>query len=253
MSWHPDMPDEFKNTITCGDSKVLSPQVPNESVDIILLDPPYNVGKDYGKKVDDSKKEADYIEWYRWICSESYRVMCDGYLYVSCKTDHIWTLRPLWEEYGFEFRQLLIWHGANFASNSNIQRQEWNYLYEPILFFRKGEPPKMLQNTGLKADSVLDYVRPQSDYSGDQRRQHVAQKPLLLYYNILGRTPGQVVLDWFMGSGTTAMAAKRLNRDFVGFEIEPGNIEIAYERLAKIQAEYQIEDNCKQISMFAED
>lgn len=193
MTWHPDMPMEYRNAIVTGDARELASAIPDESVDLIVTDPPYNVGKDYGAEVDDSLADEEYLEWYRWICSESYRVMRDSYLYVSCTTNQLWTLRPLWEQAGFSFQMLLMWHGPNYAGGSNTIRAQWRLLYEPIMMFLKGRKLPMLNEVrGFQTDAILRFTRPQSDFGGELRRIHPCQKPLGLYQNIIARTPGRL-------------------------------------------------------------
>lgn len=224
------------NRIYTGDARELAKAIPNESIGMIVTDPPYNVGKDYGDDINDALPEQEYLDWYQWICQESYRVMGNGYLYVSCTTNQLWTLKPLWESFGFSFQMLLMWHGPNYAGNSNTIRQQWRLLYEPIMMFLKGPKLSMLNEVrGYQADAILRYTRPQSDFSGELKRIHPCQKPLGLYQNIIARTPGQVVLDWFIGTGTTAMAAKSLGRGFIGYELNPLTAESARQRVAQTQ------------------
>lgn len=223
------------NTIYLKDCLKFAERLPDESVDLIITDPPYNVGKNYGDDVDDRLPEEEYNEWYYLICEESYRVMKNGYLYVSCTTNQLWTLRPLWERAGFSFQMMLMWHGPNYAGNSNTIRQQWRLLYEPIMMFLKGPRLSMLNDIkGYQTDAILRYTRPQSDFSGELKRVHVAQKPLGLYQAIIARTPGDVILDWFVGSGTVMMAAKSLGRKYIGSEVDPESFEKASKRIASV-------------------
>jgi len=209
----------------------LARMVPDESIDMIVTDPPYNAGKHYGL-ANDRLPEAEYLDWYRWIPRESYRVMRNGYVYVSCTVPQLWTLRPLWEEAGFSFQCLLIWHGANYPNKAAV-RSQWRLCFEPIFMFLKGAKLPMIDAFPFNTDAVLEYPRPQRNYRGHKRRVYVVQKPLEMYQAIIARTPGQVVLDWFVGSGTVAMAAKSLGRDFIGFDLNPAAVELARQRVGE--------------------
>lgn len=220
------------NTIVTGDALELAKVIPNESIDLIVIDPPYNCGKDYGPHWNDSLPEDEYLIWYRQVCTESFRVLRNGYLYVSCTVPQLWTLRPLWEEAGFRFQVLLIWHGANYPNRVPI-RSQWRLLYEPIFMFLKGPKLSMINAfPAINTDAVLQYSRPQGNYRGHKQRVHIVQKPLGLYQALIARTPGQIVLDWFVGSGTTAMAAKSLGRNYLAFEIDPATADLARQRVA---------------------
>lgn len=222
------------NRLHTGDAMEMASGIPDGAVGLAVLDPPYNCGKDYGPYWDDSKPEEEYLEWYGRMAEETYRVMGNGYVYVSCTVPQLWTLRPLWEGVGFSWVMLLIWEGANYANGATI-RSQWRMLFEPIMMLLKGPRLPMVNAfPGVNTSSVLRYARPQSNYTGNQRRVHIVQKPVGLYEALIARTPGRVVLDWFVGSGSVLMAAKSLGRDWIGFEINPGTAEIARARLDSV-------------------
>lgn len=226
------------------------PHIPDESVNMIVTDPPWNLGKDFGPLVDDQLPEDEYLAWYFKMAAECYRVMTDGYLYVSCATEQLWTLRPIWKAVGFVWDLLCIWHGPNYAGNSNMIRQQWQILYEPIMMFHKGKKLPMLNELrGYQTDAVMRYTRPQSDYGGELHREHVCQKPRSLYVNIIGRTPGRIVYDPFIGSGTTGMAAKVLRRPWLGFEIEPSTAQIGRRRIAQTKVPLLVLEIEQQLEM----
>jgi site-specific DNA-methyltransferase (adenine-specific) len=229
--------DGGHSVLYCMDCLNLMRLWPDAYVDLVVTDPPYNVGKDYGHATNDNMPEAEYLEWYAERAAEVFRVHKGGYLYVSCSTAQLWTLRPVWEQVGYSFQMLLIWHGPNLcAPGGNIHRQ-WMLLYEPILMFLKGPRLPMLNEIqGIKTDAVITTARPQRNFNGDQRREHVAQKPIALYRTLIARTPGQVIFDPFMGSGASGCAAKQLGRDFRGCDISRDYFDIAVRRITEAQA-----------------
>jgi DNA modification methylase len=88
---------------------------------------------------------------------------------------------------------------------------------------------------GYQTDAILRFTRPQRDYTGELKRVHPCQKPLGLYQTIIARTPGEIVLDWFVGSGTVAMAAASLGRRWIAFELNPETAHVARQRLGWVQ------------------
>jgi DNA modification methylase len=214
----------------------LLPQLSEASVNLTILDLPFNAKKQYEGAFDDGLPDNEYVEWYSEVVNEVYRVMSDGYVYVFCTTPQLFTLRPIYERVGFSWLMMLIWHGPNYSSNSKQIRGQWRTLYEPIMMFQKGRRLPMLnERSGYNSDAVLRFPRPQSNFVGHQKREHVAQKPMGLYETLIARTPGDVVLDPSVGSGTCAMAAKRLRRDFYAFELEAEYVALARRRLASVR------------------
>ncbi|MCJ7761342.1 site-specific DNA-methyltransferase [Candidatus Bathyarchaeota archaeon] len=188
-------------------------------IDLVLTSPPYNAGKDYGD-FDDEKDDSDYLNWYLLRAEEIYRVHGQGYAYITCTVNQLWTLRPLWESVGYRFEELLLWHGPNYAGNKDVMKHHWRQLYEPIMMFRKGKRLPMLNNIHIpNTDAILEFTRPQSSFKGDLKRVHPTQHPAELYYTLIARTPGQLVFDPYLGSGTTLKACRMANRDGIGFEV----------------------------------
>lgn len=230
-----DFEDKFVNQIICGDCLEVMRDWPDGCVDLVLTDPPYNVGKDYGPTTNDKRSDLEYGNWYLEIAIECHRVHKNGYLYVSCTVNQLWNIRPIWEKVGYKWVMMLIWHGPNYASNSNVLRHPWRLLYEPIMMFLKGDKLPMLNDLeGIDTDAIQRWTRPQSQFSGFQARDHPTQKPVGLYWTLLGRTPGLEILDPFCGSGTTCVATKMLGRRFIGIDISEEYCEIARQRLRAV-------------------
>ena len=205
-------------------------RLPDESVDLVVTDPPYNLGKNYGSRVNDRRDEKEYWNWFEEIFMEVSRVLGDGYLYVSHSDKGIYKAKPILENIGFHYVQTLIWWGKN-GYSMQLHRKTWSYRHEPILFMQKGEPCGLeAGQKGMWYTSVIDAPRPQSNFK--EGRYHPTQKPIKLYKILIQRTPGNIVFDPFMGSGTTGIACKRLlNRHYIGFEINPEYCKIAEQRL----------------------
>lgn len=215
-------------TILCQD--FLEVDLPRSFFDIACVDPPYNYDKDYGPNTDDNREPTKYWAWYAAVAARTHALLNTGYVYVSCGPNQVWDVRPRWEQAGFDFITMLIWHGPNFGSNPNRNNKvKWRLLYEPILLFKKNDPPPFVNSPVYYGDAVLRFARPQSNYNGLQEKIHPTQKPVSVYEALLSRTPGQWLLDPFMGSGAAGLAAEKLGLSWV--EINPEFCAASRERL----------------------
>lgn len=222
-------------TIYHGDCQEVLPTLDSETVDLVLTDPPYNVGKYFGECTDDNRPEdvywADYKEAFELIFP---LMKQSALLYVSSTTKQMYCIKPLLEEIGWRWLQTLIWYRPNMIMGTKTFRAPWSQLYEPITLVVKGKRPKMIKPSELKSaktHDVLIYASPQSNFH--ESVDHPTQKPIGLYNAIIARSKGLTVLDPFMGSGTTLLSAKNLGRSAIGIEIEEKYCEIAAKRLTQ--------------------
>lgn len=214
----------------CGDCLQVMPLLEPESVDLVLTDPPYNIGKKYGC-YRDKVPEKEYWMWIHSIFKETFRIMKDGYLLVSHLDRGVFGLKAVLEPIGYNFLQFIVWYGPNgFATVG--QRKTIPQRHELILSFEKGAAPVLPDPRGTKAvwyNSVITVPRPQSNYRDG--RCHPTQKPLKLYKILLSRYPASAVLDPFVGSGTTAISAEQLGIPWIAVEIDSEYCEIAKKRI----------------------
>lgn len=220
-------PNDFIDKFLCGDNLEILKQMPNDIIPICNTDPPYNLGKNYGD-FDDSRDPWIYWNWIKDRFKEIYRVMSEpGFLYVSHSDKGIFQLKPMLEEIGFNFVQLLYWLAKNGYGQRNKTR--WSYRVEPILFMTKGTDYELISGNGLEwYTSYFEVPRPQSNFK--EGRWHPTEKPIKLYRLILCRTPGDIVIDPFIGSGSTAIACKQLGKHFIGIDCNKEYIEISKKR-----------------------
>lgn len=224
--------NQYINKIICGDCLEVMKDFPDGFVDLVLTDPPYNIGKNYGLEHNDRLPEKEYWEWFEKRFTEVLRISSIGYVYISHSDKGIYKAKPLLEKSGLEYIQTLIWWGRN-GYSMQLHRRSWSYRHEPILFMQKGEPDVL--SAGDPGDwytSVIEAPRPQSNFK--EGRCHPTQKPLLLYWRLLKRTPGEIVFDPFCGSGTSCVAAKMLGRRYIGIDISEEYCQIARERLKAV-------------------
>jgi site-specific DNA-methyltransferase (adenine-specific) len=240
---------DCRNQIFCKSSEKMS-ELPDNSVAMMITSPPYNVGKDYDKDL----SIEDYLSLLKRVFLETYRVLEPGgraciniansgrkpYIPLSHHISSIMT------EIGYLMRGEIIWikaDGANgscawgsFCSASNPALRD---VHEYILIYSKSDFKKAYsgKSTVLKENFMRDTLsvwrfNPESA----SKIGHPAPFPLELPQRLINlySYEGDLIIDPFMGSGTTCIAAKRLSRDYVGYDIEESYCKIAMNRLNEI-------------------
>ena len=232
-------------------------ELPDNSVHLMVTSPPYNVGKDY----DEDMTAEEYRQFLREVWEETYRVLAHGgracvnvanigrrpYVPLSAfiTADMI--------DVGFLMRGQIIWNkkasaGASCAwgswrSPSNPVLRD---VHEYILVFSKGDFARRKPEGGEKEatigrDSFLDWTKSVWEFPAEsaKRVKHPAPFPVELPARCiqLYTYSNDVVLDPFVGSGTTAVAAKEAGRYFVGYDISQSYIAIARERLGMAEGQ----------------
>lgn len=238
----------------CGDCLEFMRTLPDKSVDIVLTSPPYNVGLKYST-YDDKKDWEQFVRSLTDIYSEIYRIMSDeGARIYSVLSDRLmFELKPILENIGFDFAQVLTWCKPNLAGGSSRITEDWNFLTEQILLMRKGKRTPML-NGVCNTHSFFVIATPQSNFS--EGRFHPAQFPIDLPNRIISRTPGNNVFDPFMGAGSTGIAAVKNGRSFIGCEIDPVYFKIAEKRIHDAQMQPRLfeenkeKDSAENVSLF---
>lgn len=238
-----------ENEIILGDAYSLIKTLPDHSIDLIVTDPPYEydsfsgVGiagqEEYFKEL----KEANIDKGFDLsLLDEFVRVLknINMYVWVS-KKQFKKVLDYMVDKYGCKW-DLLVWHKTNVAPLCNNQ-----YLHdcEYCLFFRKGAPLNTRYET---AKTVFASVTNQAD---KKLYGHPTIKPQSIIETLIENSsaPGAVVLDPFIGSGTTAAAAKRLGRRYIGFEMNPKFHKIAIDRLNGV-TQKELRSGYKQEKLF---
>ena len=208
-------------------------EIADVSVDLLFADPPYMV---LDEEWDQYNGIDDFMRFTQnWLDAVIPKVKSTGRIYISFAHDYQFELYNLFKAkgfYGFNFGQMIIWHYRN--NNKPFDRNKYRYTYEPIfyLYGRNAEtlnfPPETFGETQF---NVWTIATPQSNFN--EGKFHPAQKPLELLERIIltGSKTGDTVLDPFAGSGTTGVAAKKLNRNYILIERESEYCQIAKGRL----------------------
>jgi len=216
--------EKFKNKIICGDALEVMKEIPDNSIDLILTDIPYDMvnRKSSGLRNLD-KADADIMTFnLNALLFEIIRV-CKGSIYIFCGFGQISEIAMLFKANNINPR-LIIWEKTN-PSPMNGQ-VTWLSGIEPCVFAKF---PKATFN-GHCRNTVLRYPIKK------RCTEHPTEKNLDLFKDLIlvSSNENDLVLDPFVGSGTTAVAAKSLKRNFIGVDISRKYCDIAEERIKNI-------------------
>jgi site-specific DNA-methyltransferase (adenine-specific) len=206
------------NRIICGDALHIVKSLPDKSIDLIVTDPPYGDNVSYGPRAIRIAGNKDPLIALL-VLSEAYRVLkMHTTTYVFCGMRHLCFLRSFFTQYTrYKVREVIIWNKVNMGLGHAFRKQ-----YECIMVLEKGTP----HYRNHQMLNLLHHKRVRSSH-------HPHTKPLDLMKALIlhSSDKGQVVLDPFVGSGTTALAAKQLQRDYIGIDLEHGYCKVAEKRL----------------------
>lgn len=213
--------------------------IPNESIDLIVTDPPYpttsrgNAGNSGGMLQKDINKKGKVFTYNNIDCSEYapefYRLLKDGsHCYVMTNHINLIDMLNTFTDVGFHFIKSLIWNKGN-----KIMGQYYMSQYEYILFFRKGKGKK-INNCGT---SDILSISNKKTKDKDGKNIHDTEKPIELMEVLVNNSSqeNELVLDPFMGVGSTGIACIKNKRNFIGIEIDENYFNIAKERIEEIE------------------
>lgn len=239
------------NQILKGDCLKLFKSIPNNSVDCIFADPPFNLNKKYNSHVD-KLVETEYLDWCKLWIDECLRVLKDsGFIFLHNIPKWL-TFYANFLNYKAVFRHWISWdamtapmgktlqpahYGILFYSKTN-DRSKFNEIRYPHKRDRKGV---LIKDYGGKKNILHPFGPLCSDVWTDIHRirhskyrdEHPCQLPIHLLERIIlmSSEENDIILDPFMGTGTTAIASKRLGRNFIGFEKDKKYCEIANKKV----------------------
>ena len=212
--------------------------IPNESIDLIVTDPPYpttsrgNAGNSGGMLQKDINKKGRVFTHNNINCKEYapefYRLLKDGsHCYVMTNHINLIDMLNTFTDVGFHFIKSLIWNKGN-----KIMGQYYMSQYEYILFFRKGKGKK-INNCGT---SDILSIPNKKTKDKDGKNIHDTEKPIELMEVLVNNSSqeNELIIDPFMGVGSTGVACIKNNRNFIGIEIDENYFNIAKSRLGGI-------------------
>lgn len=257
--------EEFSNNngrIIHGDALEVLQQIPDESIDLIFVDPPYNIGKNFAGRKDKWKTDKDYLDWcYQWIDLCIQKVKPNGTLYLMTSTQFM----PYFDLYVRDKVTILSRIVWSYDSSGVQTKNYFGSMYEPILYCVKNKNNYTFNSDDILVEAKTGAKRKLIDYRKDppqpyktekvpgnvwyfarvryrmeEYENHPTQKPIRLLERIIkaSSNEGDVVLDPFCGTFTTCFVAQQLKRRFIGIEIQEEYFKIGLRRLG-IALEYK--------------
>ena len=237
-------PEDYINKIICGDAVEVMKGIPDESIDLVVTSPPYNLKNSTGNGMKDGRggkwKNAalvngyshyndnmphdEYVKWQREVLAEMFRVIKDdGAIFYN----HKWRVQGgLLQDRAdivkdFPVRQIIIWRrkgGINFNPGYFLPTYEVIYLI--------AKPKFKLAKGANKYGDVWEFKQ-------EMKNKHPAPFPVPLIDRIITSTNAKIILDPFMGSGTTAITAMGNDRNYIGIDLSPDYCEMAEKRIER--------------------
>ena len=204
--------------IVHGDCREVLPLIPDNSIDLVLTDPPYGVNH---KRSGEPYMAGDNINQLPLVLPIFYRLLKDdGALFLFSSTELLRESLLAFQTY-FKMHNIIIWDKKQAIFPHS--QSHFNLRYEPIIYGSRG----LHYLNKKRASDVIQC----STVRGNEKK-HPTQKPTELVKQLLESTQENknLILDPFLGSGTTAYCAKKLNRKCIGIEIEEKYCEIAANR-----------------------
>ncbi|HNX26568.1 MAG TPA: DNA methyltransferase [Phycisphaerae bacterium] len=253
--------NNYLNKIICGDCVEIMKKLPDNSIDLVVTSPPYNLKNSTGNGMkscttsgkwagaalqngythhDDCMPHKQYVSWQRNCLSEMFRLIKDdGAIFYN----HKWRVQKgLLQDRqdivgGFPVRQIIIWRrkgGINFNPGYFLPTYEVIYLIAKPKF-------KLIPKANAYGD-VWEFTQ-------EMNNQHPAPFPVALIDRIVSSTDANIILDPFMGSGTTAVVAMGLNRKYIGIELSPEYCKMAETRIKLSKTDCEVRKN-RQLTLF---
>lgn len=247
--------------IVLGDCVEELKKLPDASAQLIIADPPYNIGPAFGIEKE-WERSHDWIPWVKEWLRECYRVLAPGgSIFVYGIHHYIGFVQVEMYNLGLEYRRMIIWNYENGWSRST---KTLATHYEPLLWFSKGsdftyhtirEPYKSTERLknkitkngkvwtphpeGRRAGDVWQFPVLSGRRFAEERTEHPTQKPLSLTDRIVRHfsNEGDLVVVPFAGSGTECVSAARNGRRYWGCEIKPEYVELVESRLNSPEAD----------------
>lgn len=221
------MAGKVTQSFEIGDCVELMRKLTAETVDMALTDPPFNVQIRYGDHYDDNMPLEEYVEWCRSWIKEVYRVLKpDGSACIFSSPKHIREFLNMLHDQGFLYKDIIIWNKIN--AHMPIARSPMA-KFEPCYWVVKGKD-YTFNNNGLQNVETFCVLQPRNP---EWIEGNPAQRPVALYERIVKTfsNPGDLVLDPFVGSGTTLLACKRAGRNAIGYDLNPLMAEVIRKRV----------------------
>ncbi len=221
--------------IRCGNSLTILDELADNSIDLIVTDPPYKVtsrgcagtsGGMLQKKINKQGKVFQHNKVnIKDYASDLYRVLKNGsHCYIMCNHKNLQEMLNTLTSVGFHFTKCLIWNKSN-----KIMGQFYMSQFEYILFLRKGKAKK-INHCGTSDIINIANIKTKNEFG---KNIHDTEKPIELMEILIKNSSNKndLILDPFMGVGSTGIACKNLKRRFLGIEIDSTYFELSKQRM----------------------
>lgn len=255
--------EKYINQIILGDCLNIMKSIPDNSIDVTFADPPFNLKKKYNG-YRDSKEFHEYLEWSkRWIYEMVRITKPTGSIFVHNIPKWLSYYANFLNEIAY-FKHWIAWDAPTAPMGKSLQPAHYGILYyvkdlKKAKFYEIRYPHKrcrkcnyLLKDYGGKKASLHPFGPLVSDVWTDIHRikhnkyrdEHPCQLPIHLLERIIlmSTDEGDIVLDPFVGTGTSVIAAKRLGRKFIGIDIDEKYVTITKDKLSKELANSKIGD-----------
>jgi DNA modification methylase len=246
-----------KHKIICGDStdpQVLKRLFQDKQASMIYSDPIYNINLDYDKglggkqsyggTVTDNKTDEEYKSFLKQSMSAALAVSKkDVHVFYWNTEQHIWIIQTLYRELGIDNKRVCLWVKNGHNPTPLVA---FNKCYEPCIYGTKGHPYLSKKEQGLTEimnkeittgnDSIDEVNIWTAKRVSGKDYKHATTKPVELHEKAIRRCtlPGDIILDSFLGSGSTLIAAEQLQRVVYGVEMEPVFCDLIISRYEKL-------------------
>jgi len=244
---------ELLNKIVCGDCVKILNEVSEPFADLIFADPPFNIGYKYDKYKDKVKKK-NYITWTKdWMRACKKVLKPRGSFYIAIGDDYAANVKIIADEIGLFMRNWIIWHYTFGQQTKNKFARSHTHIF----YFVNDDKNFTFNDFAVRVPSNRQLIYndrrakavgkiPNDVWCRDSRvcgtfKERTGWHPCQMPESLLARiiavssNAGDCVLDPFVGSGTTAVAASRFGRKYVGIDISENYIAKARQRLARLK------------------
>lgn len=237
------MIDEYVNKVIQGDCLEVMKKLPDKYVDLVVTSPPYNMGKVslgyqpnstvgqsfYGENCDDNKNDSEYIKWCIEIINKCLRI--SNYVFwnvqfVRSTRNMVFELQSVFKN---KIKDIFIWEKqavASITSKKGGMAKGWEYI-----FMLGQDNLSTFTNNSFPENGYVPNIK--TWYKKESFKEHHATFPIAMpsYFIKNFTKKDNIVLDPFLGTGTTALACVKLNRRFIGIEKEERYCRIAQDRI----------------------
>ncbi|GBC73369.1 DNA adenine methyltransferase YhdJ [archaeon HR04] len=256
-----EVPKELLDDVFLGDARDVLKRFPDNCIHLVVTSPPYNVGKEY----DEDLTLSEYLSFLREVIAQVSRVLVWGGRICFNITNigrrpyiplHKYMI-DLFEDKGFLMRGEVIWYKGDAVASSSTAWGTWKSAVNPILrdtheyilIFSKGTFERRKTNgkeDTITRDEFIEFTKSVWRFNPESATNvgHPAPFPIELPYRCiqLYTFKGDVVLDPFVGSGSTCLAAAMTSRHFIGIDIDENYVRLAKRRISEYVIQRRLQD-----------